>query len=477
MGWFDKTVAGIFPEYAIRRIRAKQFVGAYESARTTRTHRPKREERGANSPVSESAVSLRQQARYLEQNNDIAKGALDTLVNMTVGMGILPQFMIEKKNGDLYEEVNEQLAELHEDWRKHPEVSWLFDETSAQRIGARTFFRDGEVLLQHVLGTGRGVNHGSKVPYSYELIEPDMLPMGLHSQTPRIVSGVEINGWGRATAYHLLKIDPNDTSKIARYSLETRVISADKISHLASIHRIRQYRGVSVFSSVIKRLQDIEEIDETERVASRMAAAMAVVIKKGDPTLYNTPENDEAREINFEPGMIIDDLLPGEEITSIDSNRPNPKVMEFKDAHLRNAAAGIGISYSSLSKNYNGTYSAQRQELVEQRDNYGVIWKYFVERGERPKLENFIRMAVLSGQIILPPDVKQDSLTNVYFTRPKMPWIQPLQEAKSFEVMVKNRFMSTDDVIRGFGEDPKQVKKALAREEKANGPKEDTTEE
>jgi lambda family phage portal protein len=472
MGYYSRFLAATMPDYAMRRLRAMRINAAYESTKPSRTHKVKRESRGANDSSSEAATSLREQARYLEENNDIAKGALDILVNRTVGMGIIPEFMVEKENGDLYDEVNEQLSELYEDWCRKSEVTWRDDETSAQRLAARTFFRDGEVFNQHLLGFTRGLTHGSVVPYSYELIEPDMVPMHYHNQSQRILSGVQMNGWGRPIRYHVLKNAPEQsirTSHIIPGADETRPIPANRMSHISIRRRIRQVRGVSVFAVVLKRLSDIDEIDETERVAARIAAAMALVITKGDPALYTAPQDDEGtnRDIPIEPGMIIDDLLPGEDVKSFASNRPNNQLIPFKESQFKSAAGGLGVGASSLGKNYNGNYSSQRQELVEQHDHYGVVWKYIVERFEREKVENFIRATtMMPNGVRLPDDAKAGSLYRVHFSRPAMPWIQPLQEAKAWETLVANEFESVSGIIRSRGGSPRQVKKQREREQR-----------
>ena len=478
MSFYNNFIAGVFPDYAIKRIKAAQITAAYESAKTTRTHKPKRENRGSNAPVIEAAVTLREQGRYLEQNNDIAKGALDILVARTVGMGIIPEFMVEDKNGDLHEDVNDRLAELYDEWCRKPEVTWCHEETAAQRLTAKTLFRDGEVIIQHVTGQGPHIQHGTLVPYSYEMIESDQLPMDFHDAAKNIMSGITLNGWGRPVQYNLLKANPEAVTESYNYNPDTRPIPAEKISHLALLSRIRQLRGVSVFSSVIKRLQDIDEIDETERVATRMAAAMAVYIKKGDPQLYNAPDDDaEEREIEFNPGMVIDDLLPGEEIGSINSNRPNNQLIPFKDAQMRHAAGGMGVGYSSMSKNYNGNYSSQRQELVEQHDHYGIMWKYIVDKCERPKLENFIKMAVLARLVKVPADVNEETLYNVHFSRPAMPWIQPKQEADAWTTLIDNKIESRSEIIRSRGKNPRKVQKQIDRETKLNEEQEPQTTE
>jgi capsid protein len=86
------------------------------------------------------------------------------------------------------------------------------------------------------------------------------------------------------------------------------------------------------------------------------------------------------RSLTMVPGMVADDLLPGESIAVIDSKRPNPNVATYVDCQLRRVAGGIGTSFSSLSMNYNGTYSAQRQELVEKYGADVMLGEQFIAR-------------------------------------------------------------------------------------------------
>ena len=61
--------------------------------------------------------------------------------------------------------------------------------------------------------------------------------------------------------------------------------------------------------------------------------------------------------MKFAPGMIFDDLSPGESVETIDSTRPNPGLEAFRQGQLRAVSAGLGTSYSTLARDYNGTYS------------------------------------------------------------------------------------------------------------------------
>jgi capsid protein len=84
------------------------------------------------------------------------------------------------------------------------------------------------------------------------------------------VQGVELNSWGRPRAYHIYKNHPGDG---LTYSSDTKRVSADRMFHLKLVKRLHQVRGVSVFASTLARFDDIKEIDESERVAARVAAA------------------------------------------------------------------------------------------------------------------------------------------------------------------------------------------------------------
>ena len=477
MAWFDRLLAGTFPEYQMRRVRARQVTAAYEAATASRTHRARRESRGPNQPVAEAAKSLREQIRYLEQNTDIVNGALDVLVSNTVGLGIRPEFAVKKRDGTLHEEANQTLAALWSEWAKHPEVTGEHDEFAAQRLTARSLYRDGEVFLQHIQGTTPTLSHNTRVLYSYEMIDADMVPIDpFRTGGENVLQGVELNAWGRPSAYYIYREIPNDLLRGNRVqylnTAEAKRVPADNITHLKVSRRIRQVRGVSMFASVLKRLADIEEIDETERVAARIAAAMAAYIKKGEPVAYDptTSPDKPQRELQFEPGMVFDDLEPGEDIGTIISNRPNNALIPFRAEQLRSAAGGLGTSYSSLSKNYNGTYSAQRQEMVEQRVIYGTMWSYFVERCERPKHRRFIDTVLLQPRLFRFDDIAPDSIYDCQFSQPAMPWIQPLQEANAYQALYDLGVTTRSDIIRSRGQEPREVAAQRRLEEELFGP-------
>ena len=462
MKWIDKTIAGFFPRYAIRRLQAQQSIKAfYESAKPSRLRKTRLDSPNPDAVVQNAASILRAQARHLDQNLDIAKGALDTLVANIVGTGIVPEPMVKDKKGDLHKEVNQQILDLWKNWIKHPEVTGDFDYYGAQRIACRSWLRDGEIFAQMLKSKVAGLDHQTAVQFSIELIEADFVPADYDEAGIGVVQGVEKNAWGRARAFYLLKTPPGSSL----VSIQNRKrVSADNIIHLKLTDRVRQTRGVSIFASVIGRLDDIKEIEESERIAARVAAAMCAAIKKGAPDMYLAPDgNDKYRDMDFVPGMIFDDLMVGEEVGTIASNRPNNELIPFRNSQLKAVSAGVGASYSSLSKDYGGTFSSQRQELVEQYMIYGVMHQNFTDRFARRIYEGFATMA-LTSLVEIPSDVDRDTLLDASHSRPSMPWIDPKKELDAIEKELSTRITSRSQVIRRRGGNPDEVRKKIIEE-------------
>lgn len=453
----DRLIGWLSPAAAVRRAQARSILAYYEAARPDRLRKNRRATASANDDVLRAGVPMRQIARQLEQNYDLAVGVLNTLVVNIVGatgIGVEPQ--PRQTDGSIHAPLARQLMELHKEWRKRPEVTGQYDWPSAERILARTWLRDGEALLQLIAGTVPGLQHGTTVPFSVEMLEADYLPIDLNRGN--IVQGVELNTWGAAVAYHLYKVDPSDSLALLGAN-STKRVSADRMLHIKLAHRIRQVRGVSVFASVLNRFDDLKDYEESERIAAKIAASMAAYIKKGAPDLYDPQQNgeDAPRQMQFRPGMVFDDLRPGEDIGMIDTNRPNPNLETYRSGQLRAIAAGTGPTFSSVARKYDGTYSAQRQELIEGYSVYATLASEFIARVSRPVYERFVEAAIASGAITLPRDVRPETVADATYMPPAMPWIDPKKEAEAWSILEDRCYASGPEIIRKRGGNPMDV--------------------
>lgn len=461
MKLFENFIAAISPTWAAERSKARFTRNAYEAAMPSRLHKAKRESRGANAAIQQSAVSLREQARALDQNHDIVIGILDKLEERVIGSrGIHVEPQPLKLTGDVDEELAEQIRKKWAEWSVKPEVTAQFTRPELERMLLRTWLRDGEVFIQLVRGTVAGLSHSTKIAFSIEALEPDFVPMDSVGGG-NVVQGIELNAWHKPVAYRVYMSNPQEST--ITYG-KIKSVSAENMIHLALKKRLHQLRGVSMLHGVIIRLADLKDYEESERVAARIAAALTMYIKKGDAASYGDEQDglgadSESRMFDIAPGAVVDDLKPGEDIGLINSNRPNVNLETFRNGQLRATAAGTRSSYSSIARDYNGTYSSQRQELVESFEGYAVLQDTFVAHISRPIYREWLKMAIASNEIDVPSDIDRDTLFNAVYSGPVMPWIDPVKEAQAWKERIKGGLATESQAIRASGSNPAEVKR------------------
>ncbi|WP_445439294.1 phage portal protein [Citrobacter portucalensis] len=470
MGFFEKALGAISPGWAASRAQNRLRLRAYEAANPTRLHKGKRESRSADTAVFAAGTSLREQARWLDENHDLVIGLFDKMEDRVIGAhGIHVEPQPLDLEGNLHSEFAGQLSALWAEWSVRPEVTGMFTRPEAERLLLRSALRDGEVFTQMVRGNVAGLQHSTQVPFSLELLEADFVPFNLNSTSgQQIRQGIIVNAWGRPTGYRVYK---NHPASFAGLNADLKTVSADSMLHLAMRKRLHQLRGISLIHGVITRLSDIKDYEESERVAARIAAALGFYIKRGDAqsldteTEFSTPGGQ--RHYDIAPGMIYDELKPGEDLGMVESNRPNVHLYEFRNGQMRAVAAGTRGSYSSIARDYNGTYSSQRQELVESFEGYNVLQQWFVGQQSRPVYRNWLAMALLSG-VTIPKDVDKKSLYNALYLGPVMPWIDPGKEAAAWKAIVRGGAGTEAEWTRARGQNPQEVKRQRLRETKFN---------
>jgi lambda family phage portal protein len=440
----------------------------HEATRPTRSRKIAGDYGSGNNIVGQDAKSLRDQARRLERDHDISRNALNVLEQNTVGSGIdvIPAPRLSGQPVD--KPLAQALRDLWDDFWDRPEVTWSHDFGKCQQLLARSWYRDGEAFFQTLSGPVDFLDHGSLVPFSIEMIEADLLPLDFNDASRGILQAVERNAWGRRLAYHVYRQHPGDPFVT---TTDTKRVPADFMHQIALIDRISQVRGLSVFASVIARLEDIKDYEDSERIAAKVAASLSAQIIKGDPQQYGAANDlagaavvpaGEYRALTMRPGMIADDLLPGERVELIDSKRPNPNTETFRTGQLRATAGGFGTSYSSLSLDYNGSYSSQRQELVEKWGGYQKAGEYYIAQVVRPIWRKFIQAAVLSGQVRMPRGWTIRELAAATYVRPVMPWIDPAKEADARATQEDRHWVSPQKNVLEMGSDPNDVLQQIA---------------
>lgn len=469
MNFFDRIISAVSPQAGLARaqarIKLRSVNAAYEAAKPSRLRKTRGDLYSGNAVAAQASHSLWRLARDLDQNYDLAKGALDVLVHCTVGRGIQVEPMIKNVDGSLATDVNAKVKDLWRNWCKLPEVTKELSWAQCERLAARSFFRDGEVFGQSVEGSVSYYSHDTIVPLSIELLECDMVPVEYSNIEANVIYGIGRDSWGKATIYYVHKTHPGETFRTVSLS-DVKPISSDRMFHAKIVSRIRQSRGVSVFAPVFTRLDDLRDYEESERVAARIASAQVIAITKPSESEYSmndaTGNGSDARAFSISPGSIWDNLLPGEKPEIISSDRPSNLLGEFRSTQIRSASAGIGCNYSSMAKDYGGNYSSQRQELVESYRNYDVLRDTFVDSWSRPVYERFVKLALIS--LKLPKNIAQTTVLDADFRGQPMAWIDPEREINAEREALSIGLKSRSQALRERGLNPDEVDGEIAKD-------------
>ena len=485
---FERLIAKVSPTAALRRhfarTQLKESVRSYESIELSRLRRQRQDARSPDQIGSISVDKLRLNTRYLDENHDIARSALNTLVAHIVGTGLLTFPTVKNKAGDLLDDVNNEITKLWSDWSRTPEVTQEYDWPRAQALACRSWLRDGETFAQLLRGHIPALDHGTEVLFSIEQLESDFCPLNLNDSERNVRQGVEKNTWRRPRGYFFFKEYPTETgtsgvlngilqgTSFSTGFKDVKRVDAQNVAHLKHADRINQTRGVSIFSSVFTRLDDLKDYEESERVAARIGAAFAFAITKSiDAPGVDPADTSSFREMDLAPGIIADALKPGEKIESLKNERPDNKITEFRANQLKAVAGGAGVGYSSFAKDFDGSYSSQRQELVEQNKIYQVLRKEFVASYVNKIYKAFVEVAVVQGLIDV-AGVDPLTLYDADHVGLGTPYIEPKRETDSDIELVKAGFKSKAQVILGRGDNPREVSRQIERERESDNEKE-----
>jgi lambda family phage portal protein len=157
-------------------------------------------------------------------------------------------------------------------------------------------------------------------------------------------------------------------------------------------------------------------------------------------------------------------LQPGESVTVPDLNAPDGQLEPFTRSMLRAVAAGVGVSFESISKNFSeSNYSSSRLSLLEERDTYRVLQRYMIENFHQPVFEAWLEMAVLSGALSLPGyESNPDRYRASRWVPRSWEWVDPQREVDAYKTAVRCGFKTLGQVISEQGGDLDDV--LLARQ-------------
>jgi lambda family phage portal protein len=388
------------------------------------------------------------------------------VVNNIIGTGIGMQAQVYTSRDELNARVNDDIETQWCKWARadscHVAGRMSFSDIERSLIGE--VFEAGEMLVRkHYRPFGM-----SQIPFALELIEPERLvddytaPWLVAENGNEIRMGVEVDGYGRPVAYYIRKRHPGELRFTNQSPDEVDRIPASQILHLAMVDRWPQTRGEPWMASVIRTFNDMSGYVDAEITRARIQASPPWTIEtQEDAVSFGEQKPDGSVEMTVEAG-VVKRLNPGEKLNASPVNSPNPQVEPFMRYLLRNLAAGIGVSYESLSKDYSqSNYSSSRLALLDDRDLWRVLQSWFISSFREPIHREWMQQAV-TAQAFKTFSVDEWAYNREKFEavrfRPRgWGWVDPTKEVEAFKEAVRSGFMTMQDVVATSGADIEEL--------------------
>ncbi len=457
MGFIDNVIAAVSPKRAYEREAWRQGLEAmrgYDAAGFGRINSGWRvHNESAEVTDRNSRDVVRARARDLERNSDILQAVVLAYKRNVVGKG----YTLRAKTGD--DELNRRIESLWRQWCK-PRNCDVTGEQSFNAILRMAVERkkvDGGILFlfRHTPG---GV-----VPFKLQAIEVDELDTTRSTprrQGNRVVGGIEYNAWRRPVGYWIQQYDLEGWRL-----LEPIYIDAKDVYFLKSKRRPSQIREMSDMSHTITRIRDVNEFINAVSIKERIAACLAVLIKKTIPTgtsLGRSGVRGPDGRVDYSgkklgPGMIME-MGAGDEAQVVDPKGAATDATAFLKVQQGLIGAGQGLSYEAVSRDMSGsTYSSARQNAIEDEDTYTEDMELLTEFMSEV-YEQFVISCYLSGQINLPGfwDKKAEYMNHAWVKSPKK-WIDPAKESTADKTALQSGQKTYPEICAERGKDWRQA--------------------
>jgi len=266
--------------------------------------------------------------------------------------------------------------------------------------------------------------------------------------------GIEVNEYLRPQAYHFYANHPGDVYAGHPSNGRRIRVPASDVIHLFIPERPSQTRGVTWFASALMRLHMLQGYEEAEVVRARASSALMGFITSPEGELVGDEVYEGERVSDFQPG-VFKYLDPGQAVQVPDLNAPDGQLEPFTRSMLRAVAAGVGVSFESISKNFSeANYSSSRLSLLEERDTYRVLQRFMIENFHQVVFDAWLEMAVLSGALNLPGyDSNPDRYRASRWVARSWEWVDPMKEVEAYKTAVRCGFKTLGQVIAEQGGD------------------------
>ena len=342
---------------------------AYEAARFRKDGvRPEAPTQANHYP----ADLLRDQARFLYQNDTTSKRAVDLVVANIVGQGVMPIFHGPPQIKDIIQREFDL-------WSGSTEADYdsMHTFSGLQSLVVRTTVRDGACFI---------LKNFVKKTLKLQVIEPEYLNVHVNRVETEgggeIRNGIEYDRNNQRIAYYFYVrhpddpgpgasfevIDPRSTSVGFSGGRQTVRVPAKRVAHVFRLDRAGQQDGFSWLDSCLSKLWDLREYEEAKLIQQKIQCSFTAFIEDNyslseeerEDFLGDPSENSLNRTVS--PGS-IEELPTGKTVKfPIQAVTPHE---EFVERSIRSIAAALGLSYEAFNDYSKVNFSSGRMGFIE----------------------------------------------------------------------------------------------------------------
>lgn len=493
----DRAIAHVAPGVALRRAvdrarfaTASASLSGYDAARRERSglRNFNAQARTADDDTLPNLDVQRARSRDMARNAPLAAGAINTVVTNVVGTGLTVSAQANRARlAALANITPDQVAEFEAaaegEWSlftraEHCDAMGQTDFAGMQELAFRAVLESGDAFAPFVARPA-----GSIFDFAVQLIEADRVSNpSRKADSQSLAAGVEFDAAGRPIAYHVA-----DIPRLMGAASNWRRLAAEapdgsrRVLHLLHRRRIDQTRGVPYLAPVMSMLKSLDRYSDAEIAAAVLNACFALVGASADGT---SPLKAEAQaagattsgtgagrmDIEFEPGMVMEGFMPGDDLKSFSPDRPSQSFDPFVQAMLRQVGVALELPFEVLVKHFTASYSAARAALLQ-------AWAFFRMRRAwlatgfcQPTYEMVVHNAVLRGRVPAPRFLEDPRIRAAWlrtrWTGPAPGQLDPKKEVEAAEKRIALKLSTrTRETAELSGDDWEDTATELAWEE------------
>ena len=458
MNWLDSIIGFISPAAGVRREAWRQNLEEmrhYDAGDYSRLNSGwVAYNQSAEQTDRYSRDTIRARARDLERNSDMANSVIGAYRRNVVGHG----YTLRARTNS--ETLNKQIQEAWAEWckRKNCDITETQSFNQMLRMAVRRKKVDGGILFK------KCYTSGGFLPFKLQALEVDELDTGRavpRNSKHRVVGGIEFNQHNKPVGYWIHQYGIDGFGQI-----EPIYVPAKDIIFYFAKDRPSQVREMSDLAQTITRIRDANEFMTAVSVKERIAACLAVFVKKIIPTTGNFGRgagfsgnvlNQDYSGKKITPGM-IKELNAGDEIQVVNPAGQATDAASYIKLQQRLIGAGQGLSYEATSRDMSqSNYSSARQGIIEDGQTYIEDIELLKEVVMDEVYETFIISGVLSGLFQMPGfwEDKRKYLKHEWVATPK-PWIDPVKEATATKIALQTGQKTYQQIAAENGKDWKE---------------------